>query len=149
MMLPTLAATPGRQLSAALRDPLGLSEQTVTAALRSVSLPGRFQTVRVDSVEWILDIAHNEPAAAIFANHVRSAPRRGRTFAVAGILGDKDAGAIARLVGPVVDHWILCGVSGPRGTSAEELARRMALPDSRVTWRRRWRRAVKFARATG
>ncbi len=132
-MLPTLAVTPGRQLPAVLRDPLALSEQTVTAALRGVSLPGRFQTVRVDSVEWILDIAHNEPAAAIFANHVRERPAKGRTFAVAGILGDKDAGAIARLVGPVVDHWILCGVPGPRGTSAEELAKRMALPDSRVT----------------
>lgn len=133
MMLPTIAATPGRELSAALRDPLALNEQTVTAALRTVSLPGRFQAVQVDSVEWILDIAHNEPAAAIFANHVRERPAQGRTFAVAGILGDKDAGAIARLVGPVVDHWILCGVPGPRGTSAEELAKRMALPDSRVT----------------
>ncbi len=148
MMLPTLATTPGRQLSAALRDPLGLSEQTVTAALRSVSLPGRFQAVRVDSVEWILDIAHNEPAAAIFANHVRERPTKGRTFAVAGILGDKDAGAIARLVGPVVDHWILCGVPGPRGTSAEELARRMALPDSHVTLAATVEAGCEVARAT-
>jgi dihydrofolate synthase/folylpolyglutamate synthase len=132
-VLPTIAATPGRELPAPLRGPLALSESMVTEALLNVRLPGRFQTVWVDSVEWILDIAHNEPAAAIFARHVRERPAAGRTFAVAGILGDKDAGAIARLVGPVVDHWILCALPGPRGTSAEELAKRMALPDSRVT----------------
>jgi dihydrofolate synthase / folylpolyglutamate synthase len=87
----------------------------------------------VAAVEWILDIAHNEPAAAIFARHVRERPPGGRTFAVVGILGDKDAGAIARLVEPVVDHWILCALPGPRGTSADDLARRMSLPQSRAT----------------
>ena len=146
--LPTIAATPGRQLSAALRGPLGLSEHTVTVALRNVSLPGRFQTVHVVSVEWILDIAHNEPAAAIFAGHVRERPTEGRTFAVVGILGDKDAGAIARLVGPVVDHWILCAIPGPRGTSAEDLAKRMSLPDSRTTLAASVEAGCEVARAT-
>ncbi len=146
--LPTIAATPGRQLSAALRGPLALSEHTVTVALRNVSLPGRFQTVHVVSVEWILDIAHNEPAAAIFAGHVRERPTEGRTFAVVGILGDKDAGAIARLVGPVVDHWILCAIPGPRGTSAEDLAKRMSLPDSRTTLAASVEAGCEVARAT-
>ena len=113
--------------------PVALDERTVAEALRNVRLPGRFESVQVDSVEWILDIAHNEPAAAIFAGHVRERPAKGRTFAVVGILGDKDAGAIARLLGPVVDHWILCALPGPRGTSAAELARRMSLPESGVT----------------
>jgi dihydrofolate synthase / folylpolyglutamate synthase len=132
-VIPNLAATPGRRLSPALRGPIALTEHTVAEALLNVRLPGRFQTVQVASVEWILDIAHNEPAAAIFARHVRERPASGRTFAVVGILGDKDAGAVARLVEPVVDHWILCALPGPRGTSAEELAKRMSLPDSRVS----------------
>jgi dihydrofolate synthase/folylpolyglutamate synthase len=104
--------------------------------------------VRVGSVEWILDIAHNEPAAAIFAGHVRERPAEGRTFAVVGILGDKDAGAIARLVGPVVDHWILCAIPGPRGTSAEDLAKRMSLPDSRTTLAASVEAGCEVARAT-
>ena len=148
LMLPSIAATPGRQVSAALRGPLALSEHTVTVALRNVSLPGRFQTVQVASVEWILDIAHNEPAAAIFAGHVRERPAAGRTYAVAGILGDKDAGAIARLVGPVVDHWILCAIPGPRGTSAEDLAKTMSLPDSRTTLAASVEAGCEVARAT-
>lgn len=115
-----------------------LNESAVSNALRSVRLPGRFQAVLVDSadgrcVEWILDIAHNEPAAALLAVHVAERASAGRTFAVAGILGDKDARAIARLVDPVVDHWILCSLGGPRGTSAAQLAQRMELPSSKLT----------------
>ena len=110
-----------------------LSEHTVSAALQAVRLPGRFQSVRKDSVEWILDIAHNEPAAAIFARHIRERPAKGRTLAVVGILSDKDAGAIARALEREVDHWILCALPGPRGGSAEDLARRMSLSPSAVT----------------
>ena len=128
--------------------PIPLSERTVSEALLGVRLPGRFQSVQVDSVEWILDIAHNEPAAAVFAGHVRERPAKGRTFAVVGILGDKDAGAIARLVGPVVDHWILCAVPGPRGTSAAELARRMSLPESGVTLAASVEQGCEVARGT-
>jgi dihydrofolate synthase/folylpolyglutamate synthase len=110
-----------------------LNERTVGAALGAVSLPGRFQSVRKGSVEWILDIAHNEPAAVTFAQHLRERPAQGRTLAVAGILTDKDAGAIARVLESAVDHWILCALPGPRGGSAEDLSRRMALSPSVVS----------------
>ena len=110
-----------------------LNERTVSAALRTVRLPGRFQSVRKDSVEWVLDIAHNEPAAVTFARHIRERPAKGRTLAVVGILSDKDAGAIARVLEREVDQWVLCALPGPRGASAEDLARRMSLSPSVVT----------------
>ena len=110
-----------------------LSERTVSAALSAVRLSGRFQSVRKDSVEWILDIAHNEPAAVIFARHIREHPGQGRTLAVVGILSDKDAGAIARVLEREVDQWVLCALPGPRGGSAEDLARRMSLSPAAVT----------------
>jgi dihydrofolate synthase/folylpolyglutamate synthase len=163
-----IAATAGRR---PLR-PLELNERTVSEALRGVRLAGRFQVVRVPvvhageggpppqalavgattergtaetaSVEWILDIAHNEPAAAIFARHLRERPMpsaagsderqpSGRTFAVVSILGDKDANAVVGQLKPLVDHWILCGLQGPRGTSADHLAGRLQLPAPEVT----------------
>jgi dihydrofolate synthase/folylpolyglutamate synthase len=95
-------------------------------ALSGVSLPGRFQIVPGES-EWILDVAHNEPAARVFASHLRARPCAGRTLAVCGILGDKDAAAIVRSLEGVVDRWILCTLPGPRGVSAHELAGRMGL----------------------
>ena len=148
-----------------------LDERVASEALHRVRLPGRFQTVQavgrpVDQaahgsadgrpVEWILDIAHNEPAAAIFATQVaeraaatlETSGQKGRTFAVVGILGDKDAGAIARLVDPVVDHWILCSLGGPRGTTAADLAQRMQLPSPKLTLAASVEEGCEVARAT-
>jgi dihydrofolate synthase / folylpolyglutamate synthase len=117
-----------------------LNEQTVSHALSDVRLAGRFQVVP-GPVEWILDIAHNEPAAQVFARHVRERPMPGagagslggRTFAVVGILADKDAREIAAALAPLVDHWVLCTLPGARGSTASDLANRLGLPPERVT----------------
>jgi dihydrofolate synthase / folylpolyglutamate synthase len=111
-----------------------LNEQTVGEALRNVRLAGRFQVIS-GPVEWILDIAHNEPAARVFAEHVRERPLPdgGHTFAVVGILADKDAREIAAALEPLVDHWILCSLPGARGSSASDLAQRLRLHPDEVT----------------
>jgi dihydrofolate synthase / folylpolyglutamate synthase len=98
-----------------------LDVATVSAALRSVSLPGRLQSV-AGRPEWILDVAHNVPAAQALARELGLMPHQGRTLAVAGILRDKDAAGIAREMQGCVDRWILCALPGPRGMSAGELA---------------------------
>jgi dihydrofolate synthase / folylpolyglutamate synthase len=115
-----------------LDAPYALNEQTVSQALRTVRLAGRFQVVP-GPVEWILDIAHNEPAARVFAEHVRERGATGRTFAVVGILADKDAREIAAALETLVDHWILCSLPGARGSPASALAQRLRLPADRVT----------------
>jgi len=94
-------------------------------ALRSVRLAGRFQIVPGE-VEWILDVAHNEPAAQVLSQALAARPTRGRTLAVAGMLSDKDAPAITRALDTHIDRWILAGISDePRGLSAEALAARL------------------------
>ncbi|HEY5020082.1 MAG TPA: folylpolyglutamate synthase/dihydrofolate synthase family protein, partial [Steroidobacteraceae bacterium] len=80
--------------------------ELVAQALRSIRLPGRFQIVPGE-VEWILDVAHNEPAAMVLARELGARRIDGRTIAVAGMLSDKDAAAIARALDSVVDHWLL------------------------------------------
>ena len=116
-----------------------LDERAVNAALGRVQLAGRFETVP-GAVEWILDIAHNEPAARVLARHLEERPlpsqtaaARGRTFAVAGVLADKDAAGIAAALAPCIDHWILCALPGERGGSAAALAERMQLTARRST----------------
>jgi dihydrofolate synthase/folylpolyglutamate synthase len=116
-----------------------LDRRAANAALGSVRLAGRFEIVP-GPVEWILDIAHNEPAARVLAAHLREralpaggAPGRGRTLAVAGVLADKDAAGIAAALAPLIDHWILCTLPGARGASAAALAGRMQLPAGGLT----------------
>jgi dihydrofolate synthase/folylpolyglutamate synthase len=111
-----------------------LTEQTVAEALQRVRLAGRFQVVP-GPVEWIFDIAHNEPAARVFAEHVRERylSEEGRTYAVVGILVDKDAREIIAALEPLVDQWIVCSLPGPRGSSASELAARARLPEDEIT----------------
>ncbi|HUN72203.1 MAG TPA: bifunctional tetrahydrofolate synthase/dihydrofolate synthase [Steroidobacteraceae bacterium] len=101
-----------------------LDSRTVAAGLRRVRLAGRFQVVP-GPVEWILDIAHNAPAAEVLAAQLAERPCQGRTLGVVGILGDKDAPAIARALRPALEGWFLCSLEGPRGISSAELARRL------------------------
>jgi dihydrofolate synthase / folylpolyglutamate synthase len=98
-------------------------QAAVSHALRQLTLPGRFQIVP-GRVEWILDVAHNEPAARVLAQNLADRPCAGRTLCVAAILGDKDIAAVARELEEVVDQWFLCGIAAPRGLPAAELAAR-------------------------
>jgi dihydrofolate synthase/folylpolyglutamate synthase len=102
---------------------VALQAAAVSHALRALQLPGRFQIVP-GPVEWILDVAHNEPAAQVLAQNLRERPCTGRTLLVAGILGDKDVSAIAHVLDVVTDEWILCGIDAPRGLTAAQLAQR-------------------------
>jgi dihydrofolate synthase/folylpolyglutamate synthase len=95
----------------------------VARALQKLTLPGRFQIVP-GRVEWILDVAHNEPAARVLARNLAERPAAGRTLCVTAILGDKDIAAVARELSVVIDQWFLCGVDAPRGLSAPALAAR-------------------------
>jgi dihydrofolate synthase/folylpolyglutamate synthase len=108
----------------ALRLPQQLDPKLISAALSRTRLAGRFQ-ILPGPVEWILDVAHNEPAARVLARHLAARARVPRTFAVTGILRDKDAAGIGRALAPQVDHWILCTLPGARGSAASELAGRM------------------------
>jgi dihydrofolate synthase / folylpolyglutamate synthase len=95
----------------------------VALALRGLQLPGRFQVV-AGPIEWILDVAHNEPAARVLAQNLRDRPCSGKTICVVAILGDKDVAAVAVELACVVDEWVICGIDAPRGLPAEGLAAR-------------------------
>ena len=109
-----------------LLAPPGACERApVAQGLRRTVLPGRFQIVPGE-VEWILDVAHNEPAASVLAAALAARPCEGRSFAVAGMLADKDAAAIARALDPQIDHWLLAGIDDEaRGLDARALQARL------------------------
>jgi dihydrofolate synthase/folylpolyglutamate synthase len=103
-----------------LRFDSGMARQ----GLATVTLPGRLQVVG-SAPEWILDVAHNPPAAAVLAAALRLRPCAGRTLAVCGMLADKDAAGVAAALAPLIDEWVLAGIPEPRGLDAAALAQRL------------------------
>lgn len=108
-----------------------LESRRVAEALRGVRLAGRFQSAWLPApgggaIEWILDVSHNEPAAQVLAENLRAGPQARKTYAVCSILRDKDVEAIGRATAPAFDEWIVCAAAGPRGSTARELADRLA-----------------------
>ncbi len=111
-----------------LEPRLHVPADAVARGLERVSLVGRFQIIAAGPQQptWILDVAHNPAAARVLCENLRGLPTSGRTFAVCGILADKDIPAIAAEVRQSFDAWWLTATDGPRGTSAAALAERIA-----------------------
>lgn len=131
--LPLPALTGERQLGNAsavltvlesLVDRLSVNRDAVVRGLQRVRLPGRFQVFR-DRAEWILDVAHNPAAAQELAAQLAARQAPGRTFAVCGILGDKDIESIVEQLRGSFDEWIVAGLTGPRAVDGRQFAERL------------------------
>ncbi|WP_449193073.1 bifunctional tetrahydrofolate synthase/dihydrofolate synthase [Thauera sp.] len=107
-----------------LRARLPVSMQHVRQGLMLVEVPGRFQ-VLPGRPAVVLDVAHNPQAAGVLAENLGSMGFFPETWAVLGMLADKDVeGVVERLAGRV-DHWLLADLPGARGLSAQDLAARV------------------------
>jgi dihydrofolate synthase/folylpolyglutamate synthase len=104
-----------------LRDRLPLSRSSIESGLTQVRLAGRIQRVP-GAVEQVLDVSHNAQAASALAHALQEMPCAGRTYAVIGMMQDKDAGAFARELAELVCHWYPVGLDVERASSARQLA---------------------------
>lgn len=104
------------------RTPIPAS--AVIRGLTNVSLHGRFQIIRLGkgAPTFILDVAHNEDAARVLARNLKGNLGAGKTYAVCGILADKDAGAIAMALKDCFAGWWCASIGGDRGQSGNALA---------------------------
>ena len=87
-----------------LHDRLPVSAQAVRNGLALVDLPGRFQIVP-GRPALVLDGAHNPQAAGALAVSLDQMGFFPRTFAVFGVMADKDIGNVIAPLRPLVDHW--------------------------------------------
>lgn len=108
-----------------LHERLPVSMGAIRQGLITVELPGRFQVVP-GKPAIVLDVAHNPQAAAVLDDNLSNMGYFPETWAVFGMLADKDmAGVIKHLAGRV-DHWLPCSLPGPRAASADDLAGALA-----------------------
>lgn len=100
----------------ALRDRLPVPAGAVRDGLVHVELPGRLQSLP-GRPAVVLDVAHNPQAAHALADALGSMGFHPRTFAVFGMLADKDIEGVVATLKPRVDAWYVAALPGPRGAS--------------------------------
>lgn len=109
---------------AELRQRLPVSGGAVREGLVSVELPGRFGVLPGRPVT-VLDVAHNPHAARALAETLGAMGFYPVTYAVFGMLADKDIDGVIAAVMARIDHWLVATLPSPRGASSNLLFERL------------------------
>lgn len=104
-----------------LRERLPVGMQDIRNGLAGVELPGRFQ-VLPGRPATVLDVAHNPQAAAVLAENLADMGFFPETFAVLGMLRDKDIVGVCDAVRKRISAWFAADLSVPRGATAATVA---------------------------
>lgn len=105
----------------ALRLTLLVPQQAIRVGLAQVTLPGRLQ-ILPGTPAIVLDVAHNQHAAAALGQNLDNMSGFQQTHAVVGMFKDKDAASVIKRLASRVDRWYCAGLEGPRGLSGDQLA---------------------------
>ena len=116
----------------ALHSELPVAMKDIRQGLITVELPGRFQ-VLPGRPAVVLDVAHNPQAARVLAVNLGDMGFHRNTFAVFGMLADKDIDGVIEALGARVTHWLPCTLEGRRAASADSLASRLRAKGMAVT----------------
>ncbi|MCL4133709.1 UNVERIFIED_CONTAM: hypothetical protein GTU68_026827 [Idotea baltica] len=108
-------------LSILIKQGLTINKAQIDQGLTTVILAARFQKI-AGPVNQYFDVTHNIQGATNLASLLAATPCEGLTFAVLGMLKDKKAYDVAKILSPRVDAWYLGGLSLGRGLSGEALA---------------------------
>ena len=104
-----------------LQQRLPVSMRHLRRGLAEVALRGRFQVLPGRPVV-VLDVGHNPQAAAVLSDNLSDMSPYAATWAVFGMLSDKDIAGVVSLLAKRVDQWMVCTLPPPRGAKAAELA---------------------------
>jgi dihydrofolate synthase/folylpolyglutamate synthase len=109
----------------ALRARLPVAMQDIRNGLAHVDLPARFQ-VLPGRPTVVLDVAHNPQAAGVLAENLAGMGFYPETYAVFGMLRDKDIDGVCRALKDRISTWFAADLSVPRGAGAKVLADALA-----------------------
>ncbi|WP_350283021.1 bifunctional tetrahydrofolate synthase/dihydrofolate synthase [Nitrosomonas sp.] len=103
-----------------LEESFPVPMDVIRRGLAEVTLAGRFQMISARPV-IILDVAHNPAAACRLSANLEILPVKGHTYAVVGMLKDKDMAGTLRALKNNVSYWLVSDLDVARGASANEV----------------------------
>ncbi len=104
-----------------------ITRSAIEKGLKSVFLRGRFQKIETaenltaKSIQLILDVAHNPAGGRCLAKRLAKEPCNGKTYAVVGMLADKDITQTLAPLVDLIDKWYLADLAASRGAMAIQL----------------------------
>ena len=107
-----------------LRDSLPVAMKDIRQGLLDAELAGRFQ-VLPGRPTIVLDVAHNAQSVRVLDANLSDMAFHPATWAVFGMLADKDVDAAIGLLKERVTHWLPCRLTGRRAASADFLIARL------------------------
>ncbi|MCL2021103.1 MAG: bifunctional tetrahydrofolate synthase/dihydrofolate synthase [Betaproteobacteria bacterium] len=107
-----------------LETQLPVPMQAIRDGLIYAELPARFQ-VLPGKPAIVLDVGHNPQAARTLAENLANMGFYEKTYAVFGMLANKDITGSIAVLAKRITHWFLASLDGPRGLTAEALALRI------------------------
>lgn len=105
----------------ALHVRLPVTAQDIRRGLAEVELAGRCQ-VLPGRPQIVLDVAHNPQAAVELARNLGNMGFAHATWAVFGMMADKDIAGVVEALRGRVDRWLPCDLPSPRAATAAQLA---------------------------
>ena len=91
--------------------------------IKNISLKGRYQIIST-SPEIIIDVAHNADSAEKLRDNLEKYPKK-NTYAVIGLLKDKDVYSLVKPMLNVIDRWYCGTIDNQRGMNSDEIKARM------------------------
>jgi dihydrofolate synthase/folylpolyglutamate synthase len=113
------------QVLECLKTDLPVAMKDIRQGLLEVELSGRFQ-VLPGRPTIVLDVAHNPQAARVLADNLGNTGFHPKTWAIFGMLADKDVAGVISAVCGRITHWLPVFLPGRRPASADFLAEQIA-----------------------
>ncbi len=97
-----------------------VGDGAIKNGLRAAQMRGRCQLVSSEPA-IVVDVSHNEASVAALAEFVAGLDIQGRTFAICGMLKDKQIDRALSKILPQIDDWNFATIHDARGSKASEM----------------------------
>ncbi|HEB56501.1 MAG TPA: bifunctional tetrahydrofolate synthase/dihydrofolate synthase [Gammaproteobacteria bacterium] len=107
-----------------LQSRLPVASEAICRGLQETHLSGRFQSVpgpSLSRVNWIYDVAHNPDSVQQLTQMLAEEEPAGRTFALLGMLADKDSRTALWHIHSQITDWHIAPLNSPRSEKPENL----------------------------